>query len=540
MRARYAAPPEVLPMLKVSAIVPVYNPGGNIDECIESLVGQSLPSGEYEVIFVDDGSTDGSGARLDALAAQYPHVRVEHIANSGWPGKPRNVGMDMARGEFVYFVDNDDYLGREALERLHGRAVSADADVVVGKVVGRGKFVPRKMFEEGRDGVTLEWPPLLGLLTPHKLFRKALLDEHGIRFPEGRRRLEDHVFTMHAYFHARRVSILADYPCYYWVLRRGDEHNASYQAFDPKQYYENLREVLDLVIEHTEPGPLRDRLLAHWYRGKMLGRVGGRWFANRAPEVRRAFYDEIAALAHERYGPEVDRWLPANLRVRSYLLREGTFESLGALASWEAELRADVTVGDVRSDPDGSFAMPFEARLVGRGEQPLLFERRGERVLWAAPSPLRGSLTEQTLDMSAALANATAQLTIRARADGAEFVLPGRHELELAPAADGLLTPLLRGEATVGAGRAAAGSTPRAGRWEVLGSVTVCGFSAVGRARSRRTAAEYSIGIGADGAVAPDTRLGVSALQGKLARRLPGVARAFRRARARRRAGAAH
>src|SRR3954452_12612256 len=301
-----------LPMLKVSVIVPVFNPGDNIEECIDSLIGQSLPRDEYEVIFVDDGSTDGTPARLDSLAATHPNVRVEHIPASGWPGKPRNVGLGMARGEFVLFVDNDDWIGPEALERLYARAVADDADVVVGKVVGAGKFVPRRLFEQNRSGVGLDWPPLLTLPTPHKLFRRSLLDEHGVRFPEGRRRLEDHVFPIHAYFHARSVSVLADYACYYWVLRADDHDNASFQAFEPKQYYENLREVLDLVVEHTEPGALRERLLAHWYRGKMLGRVGGTWFVNRPVAMRRAFFAEFSALADERFGPWVDRWLPAN------------------------------------------------------------------------------------------------------------------------------------------------------------------------------------------------------------------------------------
>ena len=66
-------------MPKVSVIVPVYNPGADIDDCIASLLGQSLPPSEYEVIFVNDGSTDGTPARLDALATAQPHVRVEHI-----------------------------------------------------------------------------------------------------------------------------------------------------------------------------------------------------------------------------------------------------------------------------------------------------------------------------------------------------------------------------------------------------------------------------------------------------------------------------
>jgi glycosyltransferase involved in cell wall biosynthesis len=520
--------------LKVSAVVPVFNPGSNIDKCIESLVDQSLPREEYEVIFVDDGSTDATPARLDALAAEHPHVRVEHIPNSGWPGKPRNIGIEMARGEFVYFVDNDDWVGHEALERLYDRAVEKDADVVMGKVVGRGKYVPRALFVKNRDDLTLAWAPLVRLLAPHKLFRKSLLDEHAIRFPEGKRRLEDHVFVMHAYFHARRISILADYPCYYWVLRRDEGTNASYQSFDAKQYYGNVREVLDLVEEHTEPGQMRDKLLVHWYRGKMLGRVGGRWFPNRDPRVRRELYEEVGALARERYGPEFDRFLARNLRVRSYLLREGSYEQLSALAYWEAELRADVTVNDTRWEDDGTFVMPFTGRLVGKGDRPMRFEQHGERVLWVPPEELRGEIPEELLDMTPAMEKANVQPMIRARRDKTDYVQPAEFTMQLEPVGDGYVTPVIRGEARIEPGRAAAGSKPRPGRWEVLAAMTVCGFSAAGRVRSETSAAEYEIRIGQDGAVVRRSRTPLSAVKGLVARRLPGLARVARRAKERR------
>src|SRR3954452_5810408 len=339
--------------MKVSAIVPVFNPGSNIDDCIASLLGQSLPDDEYEVIFVDDGSTDDTPARLDRLAAEHENVRVEHIPNSGWPGRPRNVGIDMARGEYVYFVDNDDWIGREALERLYATAKQTGDDIVIGRVVGHGKFIPRGIFKETRTNLTIDAPQLLSLLPPHKLSRKGLLEEQGIRFPEGRRRLEDHVFVMHAYFHANGVTIQSDYPFYHWAMRGGSDTNASYSEFDADSYYDNVREVLDLVEEHTEPGPLRDRLFAHWYRGKMLGRVGGRYFPRRDAERRRELYEEIHKLALERYSPEVDSWLAPNMRVRSQLLRDGDYEALEALAEMEAPLSAEVLIGghrDERSD----------------------------------------------------------------------------------------------------------------------------------------------------------------------------------------------
>src|SRR3954447_13930869 len=68
--------------VKVSVVVPVYNPGSNMDDLVRSVLGQSLREDEYEAIFVDDGSTDGTGERLDALAAEHEVIRVEHIPNS--------------------------------------------------------------------------------------------------------------------------------------------------------------------------------------------------------------------------------------------------------------------------------------------------------------------------------------------------------------------------------------------------------------------------------------------------------------------------
>src|SRR4051812_3729319 len=140
-------------MVKVSVIVPVFDPGPHIDDCIRTLTEQSLPPEAYEVVFVDDGSTDGTGERLDALAADRSNVRVEHIPNSGWPGRPRNVGLGMAAGEYVLFVDNDDRLEHDALERLVAMADADEADVVVGKTVGHQRRVSRELFRQSRHAI---------------------------------------------------------------------------------------------------------------------------------------------------------------------------------------------------------------------------------------------------------------------------------------------------------------------------------------------------------------------------------------------------
>src|SRR5215210_6732358 len=309
-------------MTQVSVIVPVYNPGGDIDELIDSLLGQTMPPSERQLVFVDDGSTDGTGARLDRLAAEHAEVVVEHIPNSGWPGRPRNVGLDLARGEFVFFADNDDWLERDALATLHAVATTERADVVIGKVVPHGgsRKVAR-MFREDRHGLDAGTVPL-GLLTPHKLFRRTLLDEHGIRFPEGERRLEDHLFVVPAYFAAARISVLSTHPIYHWVVRGSGRH-ASHRRADPGSHLASVRELLAMVDDRTTPGRVRDRYYRHWYRGKVLGRLGRATGHQRDAEYRAQVFDATKKLIEERFPARLDERLAYNVRLRAGLARRG-------------------------------------------------------------------------------------------------------------------------------------------------------------------------------------------------------------------------
>ena len=90
---------DVMPgdRIDVSVVVPVYNPGSYIEPCIASLLAQTHPADRLELIFVDDGSTDGTPALLDRLAREHRHVKVIHRPNSGWSGQPRNDGIAFAR-----------------------------------------------------------------------------------------------------------------------------------------------------------------------------------------------------------------------------------------------------------------------------------------------------------------------------------------------------------------------------------------------------------------------------------------------------------
>ena len=116
--------------LLLSYIIPLYNTEAYIVRCLRSIIAQDLPEGGYEVIVVDDGSTDGGRELVEALAAEHPQVRLLSQTNAG-VSAARNKALDAARGRFVQFVDSDDYLAEDMMQPLLQRAIDESLDVLV-------------------------------------------------------------------------------------------------------------------------------------------------------------------------------------------------------------------------------------------------------------------------------------------------------------------------------------------------------------------------------------------------------------------------
>lgn len=457
--------------VKVSVIVPVYNPGIYIEDCIASLQRQSLPPDEYEVIFVDDGSTDGTPARLDALAAEDPRMKVIHQENSGWSGKPRNVGIEASRGEFVMFVDNDDYLGDEALERMYDYGVANGADVIVGKMAGKGRGVPVELFRRNHPRATVENAPLIDSLTPHKMVRRAFLDRIGLRFPEGRRRLEDHVFIAEAYLRAENVSVLSDYVCYYH-LRRDDGSNAGFERFDPVGYFKNLREALDVVERYTEPGPVRDKLFRRWLRVEMVERLRARRFLKLPDDYRRELFAEIHEVVVERFGPGVAAGLQPTQQVVAALTAADRYDDVVAFAQWEAGVAPKATPGHVEWR-DGSLSVGFTAEYTSGGE-PMTFPADAEATpLNDAPKDVSEAVEWVASQTAARFGQATADLLLRERSSAAQYFQPVRFTRETVSVGDGGEVRLvLRATATVDPA-----DLPKDGVWDALVRVKLGGWT---------------------------------------------------------------
>ena len=337
-------------MIKVSVVVPVYNGGDYLERCAPSLLKQSLSQSEYEVIYVDDGSTDNSVARLERLAETAPHLRWTTQRNSGWPGKPRNVGVKMARGEFIQFVDQDDELAHEALERLYALGSANGADIVLGKLAG-SMAGPNEAFRRTVTRGTLADTPAIHSMTGHKMFRRAFLLEHDIRFPEGYWRMEDLLFVARAYAKAQTISILADYPCYFWH-RRDDGLNNSLAKFDLAGHYQRLRIVIAALRDGTAPGEVQDRLLRRLYQVEVMSRA-----------ERTEAFELCRGVALDSFPSGVREGMAPIQRVRAELLESGEFDSLIEWSRRMKTLQPKLSVSAVALGDDGAVRFRLNAHL---------------------------------------------------------------------------------------------------------------------------------------------------------------------------------
>jgi len=221
--------PTITPSAQVSIVVIAFNDVGHVGEAVRSALAQGTPGETVtEVIAVNDASTDGTGAALDALARTEPRLRVIHRdENSGGCGTPRNDGLRAATGRFVMFLDSDDVLPPGAARALLAAALEHDAPVVAGACVRRElpahRDVPWQpgLYREPAVHDSPDASPQLvrDTLCVNKLYERAFLDKHAISFPEGRFTYEDFVFTARVLAAAPRLATIPD-RVYVWHVRR--------------------------------------------------------------------------------------------------------------------------------------------------------------------------------------------------------------------------------------------------------------------------------------------------------------------------------
>lgn len=312
---------------RVSVIIPVYNSMPYLTDTLQSLLNQDLAPGELQIIAVDDGSTDGSGEELDRFAALDDRVSVIHQPNSGWPGMPRNKGMDRATGRYLFFMDSDDTAPSDAMRTLADDADLHDADVVIPRMEGTGgRGVQGVFFKHPSGPITVS--RAMETLSPQKLFRRSFIEDNELRFPEGKVRLEDGMFVAKAYVLASRIDILTQKPLYF-IHQRDDGQNISSRPIDAAGYDNSVRVIGQILRDGTPDEQQSDRLVLELFTRKGLRWYGEkRWFRMRPQRQEEWFALHQAFVADEiPAGLELTAERPGDVE-KLKILRSGTVDDM--------------------------------------------------------------------------------------------------------------------------------------------------------------------------------------------------------------------
>lgn len=235
---------------KISIIVPIYKVEKYIYKCIESICNQTYSN--LEILLIDDGSPDRCGEICDEFAKKDSRIRVFHIQNSG-QSHARNVGVCAATGDFVGFVDGDDWIHDDIYENLLATAVKENADIVECNFIGRKEKLPDEIAEgteivlNARDAIVrqLDWSissryPSTSVWS--KLFRRTCIE--GVFFPDGRIH-EEFTFLCEAFLNAGKYIYINK--CFYERTLRNDSTTAekfSVRTMDKIYVYQMRNELL--------------------------------------------------------------------------------------------------------------------------------------------------------------------------------------------------------------------------------------------------------------------------------------------------------
>ena len=240
----------------VSVIVPVYNVKEYLEQCLDSIIHQTLK--EIEIILVNDGSTDGSDEICEKYVGLDERIVLIHQKNAGLAAA-RQAGLNVAKGEYVGFVDSDDWLELSMYEEMYKTAKETDSDIVFCNVyrdedkkeqiyfapglydrAGMERVIfPRVLanFDANKSECTLRWCNWL------RIYRRALIEEHNICFDPRFRRCQDLPFTFECTIHANR---------YYYLGERYLYHNRMNFESLSKGYTKNMWGLLKPWVEYLK------------------------------------------------------------------------------------------------------------------------------------------------------------------------------------------------------------------------------------------------------------------------------------------------
>lgn len=232
----------------ISIIVPIYNVEKYLPKCIESILNQTFK--EFELILVDDGSPDNSGSICDEYSKKDERIKVIHKENGG-VSSARNVGLDSTLGEYIGFVDPDDYIDKYMYQKMIEMCIIQNADVSICKfareINGQRNKDKEEFYIRELDNVNGLRECFKGILYRHslcnKLFKKKCFE--GIRFPEGR--IHEDLSTTYRLLANANKSIYINYQGYIYIKRENSILTSTYSE-KRLQAFDGWNEILDYML----------------------------------------------------------------------------------------------------------------------------------------------------------------------------------------------------------------------------------------------------------------------------------------------------
>lgn len=193
----------------ISVIVPVYNTEKYLDQCIQSVLAQTYTN--WELLLIDDGSTDSSGTICDNYVEQDSRIKVFHKENGG-VSSARNLGLDNAKGEWITFIDSDDWVEASMLKKMRSVALSNNADYVYCDLLfdyGESqKYYKSATFASEHSIMLKNFIKSTWTVIWNSLVKAEIYNKHNLRFSQDYTYCEDFLFAVKAMFYARKVAYI--------------------------------------------------------------------------------------------------------------------------------------------------------------------------------------------------------------------------------------------------------------------------------------------------------------------------------------------
>ncbi|MCY1590438.1 glycosyltransferase family 2 protein [Staphylococcus pettenkoferi] len=285
-------------------VITNFNGENLIGEAIESALEQGVNTSLFEVIVIDDHSTDNSFEIIKEYESKYSNVKAYQLeTNSGGASKPRNLGIEKARGKYIHFFDGDDLMEKNVLEYLEKNKQLLKSDMIVGKtikVTEKTKTIHAK-FMSNKTRVNVnhkDVPYQYYYLGPQSKFLKtSILKKYNIRFPENIKFGEDKIFFFHFYEHSKTVSTIT-HPISY--LNRKDSNHSITRQSDFKEKRQGDIQLYNDILE-SKNRHVKDKFLVRVLEYDVLKSCNSKLFIRSKKENQLKVFNMIKPLFEHKY-----------------------------------------------------------------------------------------------------------------------------------------------------------------------------------------------------------------------------------------------